>query len=199
MPQPDYHFCPYCAAAMVDRMQHGALRRVCAGCGFVHYRDPKVAVVALATDGDRVLLIRRAVAPMKGMWALPGGFMDAGELPEGALRRELLEEVGLEAQVGALLGIFPLYSGDEVGGIVLAYAAAPLPGADAPAAGDDVLDARWFEAGHLPPDLAFESTQLLLESWERAAAQAARPDAVDQPGSLSDGQQPWPVHKELKR
>lgn len=53
------------------------------------------AVDAIVTDGTRVVLIRRAKDPRKGMLALPGGFLDADETPEQAALRELKEETGL--------------------------------------------------------------------------------------------------------
>ena len=73
-----------------------------------NFKDPKVAVIALVTSHDRMLLIRRGVNPGKGQWALPGGFMDAGEMPQEALVRELYEEVGIQVEVGELLGIFAM-------------------------------------------------------------------------------------------
>jgi ADP-ribose pyrophosphatase YjhB (NUDIX family) len=143
----------------------------------VQFPDPKVAVVALIADGDRVLLVRRGVAPRRGAWALPGGFLDAGELPHEALRREVREETGLEILVGELLDLYPLEHFSGAGGFVMAFAASLLPaGPDAdfgpdgarspqPMAADDVTDARWFSADNLPDDLAFASTGALLHAF----------------------------------
>lgn len=106
MSQHLYQFCPRCAYALEDRPFEGKLRRTCPACGFIYFPDPKVAVVALVEANARVLLIRRAVNHGRGLWALPGGYMDAGELPDAALRREVLEEAGIEIVVGELLEIF---------------------------------------------------------------------------------------------
>lgn len=53
---------------------------------------------------DRLLLIRRGHAPHAGRWSIPGGRVEAGESDEQAVRRELLEETGLNVAVDSLVG-----------------------------------------------------------------------------------------------
>lgn len=172
MAQAEFRYCPHCRTPLETRVLYGAPRRHCPACGFTHFVDPKVSVVGLLAEGRRVLLVRRGVEPMKGFWALPGGYMDAGETPEGALAREVLEEAGVVARTGALLGVFPLLNGSDTAGIVLAYAIERDGDAGEPVAGDDVSEARWFDAGRLPDDVAFASTRALLDQWVRAGAPA---------------------------
>jgi ADP-ribose pyrophosphatase YjhB (NUDIX family) len=158
-----------------DRIAFQKMRSVCPACGFVHFHDPKVAVIGMVTWQHHVLLIRRGVDPMKGSWALPGGYMDAGEMPAEALERELYEEVGLEVEVSELLDIFPM-AGPGVfnSGIVLAYRAEverdnpPILQCD-----DDVCEAAWFTVDEIPTDLAFESTLTLLAQWREAERNAS--------------------------
>ena len=89
-----FRHCPRCGAAPMQR-QDGHLR--CPACGHQHYINPAVAVGALVTDpSGQLLLVRRAKDPGKGLLGMPGGFIDAGETAEDALRREAREEVGLE-------------------------------------------------------------------------------------------------------
>lgn len=57
-------------------------------------------VAALIQEGDRVLLDRRHEGPLAGHWEFPGGKVEPGETGKQALRRELIEELGVEASVG---------------------------------------------------------------------------------------------------
>ncbi len=62
-----------------------------------------VAAVALIDADGRVLLARRpAGREMAGLWEFPGGKVHDGETPEGALVRELKEELGIDVQPGCL-------------------------------------------------------------------------------------------------
>lgn len=162
-----YIYCPYCATPLESIHRFGQIRPVCPKCGFVYFQDPKVAVIGLVIHDGRVLLIKRAVDPGRGMWSLPGGYMDAGEMPEAALKRELQEEVGLEVQVVQLLDIYPMTEASgRQRGIVLAYRVELLAHHSSQAqAGDDAEKAEWFGPGELPQELAFESTRSLLEQW----------------------------------
>jgi 8-oxo-dGTP diphosphatase len=60
---------------------------------------PILAVSAAMFRQARVLIIRRARAPLLGHFSLPGGGVEVGETMAAALARELMEEVGLEAEI----------------------------------------------------------------------------------------------------
>src|ERR1700733_927209 len=59
-----------------------------------------VAAAVLIEDGRVLLTQRKPGTHLAGAWEFPGGKVEAGEDPREALRRELREEVGIEAQVG---------------------------------------------------------------------------------------------------
>lgn len=89
-----WKFCPRCGVAAAKTGQHPF---ICSECKFTHFFGPVSAVGAIATDPEgQVLLLIRAHDPGKGMYGLPGGFVDPGETAEEALQREVLEEVELE-------------------------------------------------------------------------------------------------------
>ncbi|NIJ19129.1 8-oxo-dGTP diphosphatase [Sphingomonas naasensis] len=65
-----------------------------------------VVAVALVDAEGRVLVQQRPPGkPMAGLWEFPGGKVEPGEVPEAALVRELAEELGIEAEPGALTPI----------------------------------------------------------------------------------------------
>jgi 8-oxo-dGTP diphosphatase len=163
MTPSDFRFCPRCGQPLLEREAFGRRRPVCVACGFVHFRDPKVAAAVLLGDNGRVLLIRRAVDPGRGFWALPAGFVEIDELPHEAAAREALEETGLHVEIGDLLRIRLMANPDKPG-LLLTYRGQVIDGQLQ--ANDDVSEARWFGADELPwSELAFETTRESLREW----------------------------------
>jgi 8-oxo-dGTP diphosphatase len=114
-----------------------------------------VAVVAAAPDGPKVLLIQRANEPFAGRWALPGGFLEPGELLADCARRELREETGLEVDELEQLGAYDTPGRDPRGWIISIVFIARVPEPGDVRGADDAADARWFAFDELPP-LAFD-------------------------------------------
>lgn len=162
MTRPPANFCQVCGHAMQDRLAYGQQRRVCPDCGYVHFDDPKVAVVAFIEHNGRVLLVRRAMNPERGKWALPAGFVDYGEAPRAAAVREVFEETGLEVTITRLIDVEgnPGASGAS---IVIIFSAQVVNGTATPQ--DDVEAVMWYRAGDPLPELAFSSTHQLLDKW----------------------------------
>lgn len=156
------NFCQVCGHAMTDRVAYGKLRRVCPACGFVHFDDPKVAAAVFIEHQARVLLVRRAMNPERGKWALPAGYIDHGEDPREAAIREAREETGLEVAITHLIDVQggPASMGAS---IVIIFGARIINGHAAPH--DDADAILWYAAGDPLPDLAFESTRTMLDRW----------------------------------
>jgi len=57
-------------------------------------------------DDQVVLMVRRKQEPGKGQWSLPGGVVKVGESLKEAIKRELLEEVSIQIEIGGLVGVF---------------------------------------------------------------------------------------------
>jgi 8-oxo-dGTP diphosphatase len=155
-------YCPRCGSTVSEQLHMGKLRPTCPACGWVYFPDPKVAVAALIRKDDRVLLTQRRYEPQRGRWTMPSGFVDAGEDPAKAVKRECLEETGLVISDITLLDV--LYSQEHPHGasILIIYQADIGTGEIKPA--DDVTQAAFFPINDLPP-LAFLSTKLILDKY----------------------------------
>ncbi len=137
----------------------GVSRPVCSRCGRIVYHDPKVATAMILERGGRVLLVRRGTEPGLGLWSLPGGYVDRGEVVEEAAVGEVWEETGLRTRIARLVGVF-----SESGGpvVLVVYAGEILEGE--PEARDEVMEVGFFEVGGLPP-LAFERDKEIVAGW----------------------------------
>lgn len=155
-------FCPRCGSNLVLQFHSGKLRPSCPNCEWIYFPDPKVAVAVLLKKTDQVLLVQRMYDPQKGHWTLPSGFVDAGEDPMEAARRECLEETGLH--IGDIRLVDVLFSQEHPRGasILIIYQAEIMAGELK--SGDDANQAAFFSIGDLPP-LAFASTYKILEPY----------------------------------
>jgi len=146
-----------------DRFLFGRMRRKCLNCGFVFFRDPKVAAGVLAEQAGKVLLVKRLYDPHMGEWALPAGFVEIDEGPIAAALRELTEETGLIGRVTGIVGTYHIRS-DPRGSIVTILYYAQIVDGELKA-GDDAAEVRLFAPEELPENLAFASTRQALHRW----------------------------------
>jgi 8-oxo-dGTP diphosphatase len=125
---------------------------------------PALTVDCVIHDLDgRVLLIRRKNEPFKGAFALPGGFVDIGEMVKAACRREVREETGLEVHDLALIGVYSDPGRDPRGHTVSAAFMTRLPVSTPPSAGDDAAAAEWV-GDWRAHKLAFDHAQILEDA-----------------------------------
>ncbi len=154
-----FRFCPYCAAPLTQELRFGELRPVCPACGYIHFVDPKVAVGVLVEEEAGVLLVRRVNEPLRGLWSLPAGFVNAHEDPQRAAERECWEETGLRVRVTGLVTVLAGREHRRGADIFIIYRAEVQGGTLT--AGDDADSAAFFPRDGLPP-LAFHATQHVL-------------------------------------
>ncbi|MEK7217260.1 MAG: NUDIX domain-containing protein [Chloroflexota bacterium] len=153
------NYCPRCATPLQEQDHSGTLRPTCGECGFVFYRDPKVAVAVLAGVDGRILLACRNHDPGMGLWTFPSGYVDAGEPVEAAARREALEETGAEIELDRLMGVWS-EAGNPV--VLIVYTGFIRGGTLAP--GSEATAVGLFGLHELPP-LAFPHDEALIRAW----------------------------------
>lgn len=170
-PRALFRCCPRCGVALAAP---GACPLVCEACGFAYYFNPAVSAAAILLRGDgQALFIRRGHEPGLGRLAFVGGFVDAGETPEDALRREVREEVGVELAAIDYLGSQPNtygYRGVSYHVADLIFVATLAPGA-VPRELDGVAAIEWHDPMALEPTrLAFASMAWALATFQRRKA-----------------------------
>ena len=64
-----------------------------------------LGVAACLVEKNKILLVKEGKGPQNGLWGLPKGSVDEGELPQLAVKRELREECGIDVEVVGLVGL----------------------------------------------------------------------------------------------
>ena len=125
-----------------------------------------VALRFVPGAGLEVLLIERANEPYRGMWCVPGGFVDLDEDLPDACARELEEETALRPAALVQVGAFGRPGRDPRGrNVTVAFLAMIAPGSKA-TAGDDAAGAAWHAVGELPA-LGFDHADIVAAALER--------------------------------
>lgn len=129
-----------------------------------------IAIFTIRQDELKVLLIKRALAPHQGMWALPGGFVRLDESLEEGARRELEEETGVCDVYLEQLYTFGEPDRDPRERVITVayYALIPSEEFDIQA-GSDAEGVGWFGMHELPA-LAFDHADILEMAYERLRA-----------------------------
>jgi ADP-ribose pyrophosphatase YjhB (NUDIX family) len=124
-------------------------------------------------EAGRILMIRRGPgATQSGLWAIPAGYVDYGEDVREAAARELLEETGLEVEIGEPIFVASNFHDPAKLTVGIWLRGTVVGGRLAP--GDDADEAGYFALDELPP-LAFETDEALFARLRRQRA--------DEPGS----------------
>jgi ADP-ribose pyrophosphatase YjhB (NUDIX family) len=161
-------FCARCGAPLIIREHGGRARPHCPVCGWTYYAKNALgaAVLILAENGRRVLLVQRAHEPFQGWWMLPAGFVEYGEFAAETAVREAEEETGLRVELTGLRGLY--FGTDDPRDVAhLAVYDARVIGGE-PRPGDDACAVCFFGPDELPTQLAFEGQRRAIEDWRRS-------------------------------
>lgn len=151
-------------------------RLVCPDCDFVLYANPKIVCGAVITDaaGERVVMARRAIAPRRGWWTLPAGYMENGETVAEGAAREAWEEARAKIRIHDLLAVYSLPHIDQV---QMFFRATLME--ETLAAGPESLEVALFAWSEIPwEELAFPTVKWALDDFRARQGQAAPAPAV---------------------
>lgn len=156
------NFCSHCGQTVRYAIPAGddRPRYLCDACGSIHYQNPRIVAGTLPVSGSRILLCRRAIAPRKGYWTLPAGFMENAETTTEAATRETREEACAEVEIHGLYTLINLPHINQVYMIFLADLAGGF------SAGPESLEVALFEEHEIPWDeLAFPTIERTLQHF----------------------------------
>ncbi len=152
-PLEKFRFCPVCGSKhfVINNFKS----KHCEDCGFTYYANPCSATAAfIVNDKQEMLVVRRAKEPAKGTLDLPGGFCDMGETVEEGMRREILEETGLQVQNIQYLFSSPnvyVYSGMGIHTLDMDYLVRVSGDTITVHAADDAAEAIWIPINKVNP------------------------------------------------
>lgn len=163
-PEPfAWEFCPICGQSLTVHDDGQSSRPHCARCRRFYYSNPVPAACCFVSRGDGLLFVRRAVEPAKGLWTLPGGFIELGETAEQAALRELEEETGLNGRGTRLIGAKTTPSQSAGAVLVLGYLVEEWEGELR--AASDAMELGFFTKSDRPP-LAFQAHRELIQIYD---------------------------------
>ncbi|EGW38858.1 NUDIX domain-containing protein [Desulfosporosinus sp. OT] len=104
-PTAPYLFCPLCGKPLQKSIIADQLRSRCSECSYVNWGNFSLGVGGVLWHNGKVLLVQRAHNPGKGMWTIPGGYVDQEESIWEAVIREIQEETGIIAKPLSIIGL----------------------------------------------------------------------------------------------
>ena len=133
-------------------------------CEICAFKNPKGVVTAVIINNNELLVLKRKEDPFKGMWDLPGGFINEGETPEEALKREMKEELGIDEGKPVFMRSFPgvyLWKGKEIP-IINSFYLLEIRKNNI-ILNEENSDFNWVPLSEInPSDIAFDSIQKFL-------------------------------------
>lgn len=161
MSSEPYLFCPRCGTSLPEPAGDGGV--TCA-CGRRWYWNPAPTAGCVIIRDGKALITQRGSDPEKGRYDIPGGFIEIGETPVEAIKRELMEELNVEVEVtddDYLQAVPHRYGDDGTWTLAIGFKARLVSGELK--AADDVAAFRWVSNDELDDlDFAWEHDRELV-------------------------------------
>jgi NAD+ diphosphatase len=142
----EFKYCPLCGKGLTKKQVDGKERLACISdtCDFVFWDNPLPVVAAIIEKNGNVLLARNKQWPEK-IFGLITGFLEKGETPETAVKREIKEELGLDSEIIELIGVYSFFEQNQ---LIMAYY---LSAAGEIKLGDELAEIRMIPPAKLRP------------------------------------------------
>ncbi|HMK75651.1 MAG TPA: NUDIX hydrolase [Thermodesulfobacteriota bacterium] len=115
----EFRYCPLCGKSLTKSTMDGKEVLCCASsdCGYVFWDNPIPVVAAIVEMDGRIVLARNKEWPGK-IFGLVTGFLEKGETPETAVKREVKEELGIDSEMRELVGVYSFFERNQ---LIIAY------------------------------------------------------------------------------
>ena len=134
----NHRFCGKCGTETMTMEDENA--KVCPECGFTSFTRISPAVITAIIKDDKILMAKHSYG-LKNRYVLIAGFLEAGETLEEAVKREVMEEVGLKVKDIQYFGSQPWpFPNSLMVGFTAKYA-----GGEIEVDGNEIVDAKWFD------------------------------------------------------
>ncbi|SDH56221.1 NUDIX domain-containing protein [Desulfosporosinus hippei] len=100
-----YIYCPLCAKPLEKSLIDNQLRSSCPSCSYIDWGNFSLGVGGVLWNNEKVLLVQRNHNPGKGVWTIPGGYVNQEEPIKEAIEREILEKTGIKAKPLSIIAL----------------------------------------------------------------------------------------------
>ncbi|EZQ02093.1 DNA mismatch repair protein MutT [Candidatus Acidianus copahuensis] len=123
---------------------------------------PRIAVGGVIIQGEKILMVKRSKSPNKGNWAIPGGKVEYGETVFDALRREMMEETGLNVIPEKLMAVVEIIK-EGFHYVILDFICS-IKGGELRAS-SDALDAKFIDLNEIKDECTSPTTLDMLKKY----------------------------------
>ncbi len=161
-----YLYCHQCGHRLPEKKTVKLDFAYCRNCKrYFYYHTPQTVAVIVQNSSSEILLVKRKLAPARGLWCLPSGFVEFGEHPYAAAIRELKEETSLTGYQPKFWGMYLANDYPETFSLLIAIKVNCTRGRIR--SGDDTLAARYMKFDSLP-SIAFPIQKTILEEYKKS-------------------------------
>lgn len=157
-----YRYCPWCGGSLSYQKQEERLRLTCQNCEKILYENPVVGVAGiLLNQAGELLLGRRSDgSTYANLWCIPCGYVEYDEEVRFALKREFLEETGLQVEPQEVFTVLSNFHNPALHTVGIWFIVQKISGLET--AGDDINEIAYFPLDLIPP-LAFPTDQVVIQ------------------------------------